>query len=1094
MKHKAKKISAVILSAVLAASSFSPIPAYADGETVQISSAEDFAAFSKNCTLDSWSRGKTINLTADISLADTDISPVPIFCGTFNGNGHTISGLDLDGGNSYQGLFRFVAEDGVINGLTVSGTVSADGAQEYVGGIAGSVRGIVRDCSFEGVIDGTMYVGGIAGITEKTGRIENCRVIGMVQGEKYIGGITGRNDGSISASVNHARINPLAGGLSASLEEEAPADVKDTALDRTESTLENARDTAEVSQDTGGIAGFSNGNILNCTNEGAVGYPHVGYNVGGIVGRTSGYLSGCTNKGKINGRKDVGGIAGQLAPDIQLIFSTDTLDKLDHELSVLSSLADTAMDHTDGNRDVISRRLDAISDYAESASDHTSDLADMTVDWADGNLEVINDLMDRVGDTVDLLNEITSSAEGILDTVGEGVELLEDCVDEAGSALGAGAKGEQELRDMIQKMKDYNAIQKECAAAIREDAKNMLKALAEGDLEGASELAADMEEQAAEYKNAAQGKRETLKQFREAIKDLPAIADKLRGSAGSLEEAMDTLEHVSYDVADTAAEVHRLFQDLSDRDDIQFKPLGDDYKAKGDQVHDSVSAIGDQLDLLNQEVGATGDALSADMRSLKDQLQVISDVLDDAADDARESDKDDLWSDVSEEEIYKTTVGKAEGCINNGVVEGDINAGGVAGAMAVESMLDPEEDIERVGDDSFSFHYETRAILLNCENRVPVTSKKDYAGGIVGRMDLGYILDCRNYGNVESTDGSYVGGIAGSSASTIRRSQSKCMASGKNFVGGIAGDGYNLTENLAFVSIGNGEMYCGAIAGRVDDEGEISSNRFVENGSAGIDGVSYAGKAEPISYESLMAEENAPEEFGKFTLTYIADDTLAGRVSCKYGEPLSGLAVPSVPQKPGYHGEWEPVGEDTITFDHVLKAVYTPHVTTVESSARRDDVRAVILVEGTFHEDTELSAEKLSEEKDRETWRITLTGDLGGEEESPEAYTYRFILPKDWENASLTIKTAQGTEEAGWKKDQSALVFSTAWTDFELTAEKTGTGAQGGWMIPALAGGALLAAAVLVFLFVKKKKRALPEENGDHQKAVQEAEKDSPLK
>ena len=122
MKHKAKKISAVILSAVLAASSFSSIPAYADGETVQISSAEDFAAFSKNCTLDSWSRGKTINLTADISLADTDVSPVPIFCGTFNGNGHTISGLDLDGGNSYQGLFRFVAEDGVVNGLTVSGT------------------------------------------------------------------------------------------------------------------------------------------------------------------------------------------------------------------------------------------------------------------------------------------------------------------------------------------------------------------------------------------------------------------------------------------------------------------------------------------------------------------------------------------------------------------------------------------------------------------------------------------------------------------------------------------------------------------------------------------------------------------------------------------------------------------------------------------------------------------------------------------------------------------------------------------------------------------------------------------------------------
>lgn len=130
------------------------------------------------------------------------------------------------------------------------------------------------------------------------------------------------------------------------------------------------------------------------------------------------------------------------------------------------------------------------------------------------------------------------------------------------------------------------------------------------------------------------------------------------------------------------------------------------------------------------------------MRSLKDQLQVISDVLDDAADDARESDKDDLWSDVSEEEIYQTTVGKAEGCINNGVVEGDINAGGVArspwlwkvcwirrrtlsgsGTIPSLSLRNPGDSVKR-------------------ENRVPVTSKKDYAGGIVGRMDLGYILDC----------------------------------------------------------------------------------------------------------------------------------------------------------------------------------------------------------------------------------------------------------------------------------------------------------------------------------------------------------------
>ena len=66
--------------------------------------------------------------------------------------------------------------------------------------------------------------------------------------------------------------------------------------------------------DIGGIAGFSNGVIQSCKNVGNVGYEHMGYNVGGIVGRQSGYLDGCKNTGIVNGRKDVGGIAGQLEP------------------------------------------------------------------------------------------------------------------------------------------------------------------------------------------------------------------------------------------------------------------------------------------------------------------------------------------------------------------------------------------------------------------------------------------------------------------------------------------------------------------------------------------------------------------------------------------------------------------------------------------------------------------------------------------------------------------------------------------------------------------------------------------------------------
>lgn len=68
--------------------------------------------------------------------------------------------------------------------------------------------------------------------------------------------------------------------------------------------------------------------IQSCTNTGSVGYEHMGYNVGGIAGRQSGYLDGCRNTGTVQGRKDVGGIAGQLEPQVTLRYNEDLLDQL----------------------------------------------------------------------------------------------------------------------------------------------------------------------------------------------------------------------------------------------------------------------------------------------------------------------------------------------------------------------------------------------------------------------------------------------------------------------------------------------------------------------------------------------------------------------------------------------------------------------------------------------------------------------------------------------------------------------------------------------------------------------------------------------
>lgn len=1067
-----------------------------NGAVIVITNTEDFLEFAKNCTLDSWSRGKTVILDTDIDLSGVEFSPVPTFGGYFKGNGHKITGLALEDGNSYQGLFRFVQEGGLIEGISVSGTVKASDVQEYIGGIAGSVSGTIRNCTFEGTVDGSLYVGGIAGINETTGRIEGCKTRGIVQGEKYTGGIAGHNAGVLDSSKNQARINPVSEDTVAELVTEPVPAGMDAVLEQTENTIASAKSTAEITQDTGGIAGYNAGTIKNCSNAGSIGYPHVGYNVGGIVGRSMGYLSGCTNSGSVFGRKDVGGIAGQLAPDIKLVFSSDTLDKLDHELSVLSSLADDAMDHTDGNRSVISKRLDLISDYAKEASDNTSDLADMTIDWADTNIEEINSMMDTISDTVDRMEEITGTAESILDTTAEGIDLLEDSMDEAGDALGIGKQGTKELREKINQLRSNNHAQKECVAAMKTGAKAALQAIVSGDLSGASDAAESIKAEMDEYLELAADSKEILSEISSDTSDLPDIGRKLQNSAADLSDAMDSLDHVAGDLADTADSLHKLFRDISDRDDIQFTTLGDDYKDKGDQVHGSISSIGDQLDLLQNEVNATGDALSGDMRSLKDQLKVINDILDDAADEAREKEMDDIWDDVSEEEISNTTIGKAEYCRNNGTIEGDINAGGIAGTMAVESDLDPEEDVEEIGKESFNFHYETRAILFGCENRGDVTSKRDGAGGIAGRMDLGYILSCQNYGKVESSEGSYIGGIAGSSASTIRKSFSKCILSGKNYVGGIAGEAYNLYENTAFVDVLDSEMYAGAVAGHVNTEGNASGNRFVDNGTAGIDGISYAGKAEPVEYLSLMAEEETPEEFSRFRLTYVADGVVTARVACSYGESYENLAVPAVPQKAGYNGVWEKTDKDTVTFDHIFKAVYTPYVSTIASDSMRDSVHAVMLAEGLFDNEARLTAEKVSDNGNSETWQISLAAKAGAspdgaaqngmsqdeaaqeensQEEAP-SYTYRFIPPAEWKNLSLTILTDEGEAAITWEKDKSACVFTTDKTEFMLTAEKESGAA--GWAVYVLTGAGILAAVGCAAFALKKRKAFLLKSNG----------------
>ena len=96
-----------------------PMVSFADEETIYINNADEFIEIAKKCSYDAWSIGKTIALGADISLEGIDFEPVPSFSGVFDGNGHTISGIDLNGAYSPAGLFSTLEKDGIITNLKV---------------------------------------------------------------------------------------------------------------------------------------------------------------------------------------------------------------------------------------------------------------------------------------------------------------------------------------------------------------------------------------------------------------------------------------------------------------------------------------------------------------------------------------------------------------------------------------------------------------------------------------------------------------------------------------------------------------------------------------------------------------------------------------------------------------------------------------------------------------------------------------------------------------------------------------------------------------------------------------------------------------
>ena len=154
-----------------------------------------------------------ITLDTDIDLTGKDWTPIGTdydnsYKGTFDGGGHTITGLTFTTNDEFAGLFGWLNRAGTVKNVVMEG-VQITSNQIYggsIGGVVGYSWGTIENCSVSGSVSGTVYVGGVVG-AQIGGSITGCSSSATVKGTVDVGGVAGQTNSSATLTACYATGN-----------------------------------------------------------------------------------------------------------------------------------------------------------------------------------------------------------------------------------------------------------------------------------------------------------------------------------------------------------------------------------------------------------------------------------------------------------------------------------------------------------------------------------------------------------------------------------------------------------------------------------------------------------------------------------------------------------------------------------------------------------------------------------------------------------------------------------------------------------------------------------------------------------------------
>ena len=485
--------------------------------------------------------------------------------------------------------------------------------------------------------------------------------------------------------------------------------------------------------------------------------------------------------------------------------------------------------------------------------------------------------------------------------------------------------------------------------------------------------------------------------IKSGIERLRDASDKLSDGMDDLSDSIDllktdaaltsaTLVHTSValgqmqdglgGLTDMMSQTRDILHWLNQQDPIKVPRPSAELTNTKDSLFDAVSGLTDKLEDINSTMRTSSEQLTAKMRAVTAQVSVVSNLMLDAVQEISDPGSKTIYEDESEDLIAAQSDGKIENSINRGTIDADMNVGGIAGTMGVENLLDPEEDNKDEGTSLLRTSYTVSAVLIGNTNEGSVTAKKDMVGGIVGQGS-----------DSDLTDGSLIA-----------------------------------INNRALVSVLAGQQYVGAISGGQD--GSFVGNLFVSDDLQGIDRLSRAGQAEPVTYETLLAQEGLPTAFRKLNLVFKADGHTIKKISFDYGASFTEADYPEIPQKEGYYAEWSTPVLDALHTDTVVNVEYTSYIPALGSSVTRENGRPVFYVDGFFGGSNAVQVTQQDITADvhgvTEQWLLEFTDD------GNETHQIRYLTPGKAEG-KVYVKQADGS----WQRVETGSFGS--YTTFTVT-------------------------------------------------------------